>query len=164
MPFRSKSWTITEGVAHDPRCQVAPPRRINEIVKGVRGITADTALRLAAFFGTDAQSWINLQSDYELAVARDAMAEVLGRNQRFAPCMIELRPSAWHSNVGQEIHCADASIVPRSTASWSMNRPWLRSKGRRIRRHRSTGCLWTAVRCHLQPASLTEVAIRRYHP
>lgn len=43
-----------------------PPRRINEIVKGQRAITADTALRLAAFFGTDAESWINLQSDYDL--------------------------------------------------------------------------------------------------
>ncbi|MNV94976.1 helix-turn-helix protein [compost metagenome] len=62
-----------------------PPRRINEIVKGLRGITADTALRLAAFFGTDAQSWINLQSDYDLAIARDAMADVLGRIQRHAP-------------------------------------------------------------------------------
>lgn len=62
-----------------------PPRRINEIVKGLRGITADTALRLAAFFGTDAQSWLNLQSDYELAIARDAMADVLGRIQRHAP-------------------------------------------------------------------------------
>ena len=35
-----------------------PPRRINEIVKGLRGITVDTALRLGAFFGTDAQSWV----------------------------------------------------------------------------------------------------------
>ena len=40
------------------------PRRINEIVKGQRGITVDTALRLAAFFGTDAQSWVNLQTPY----------------------------------------------------------------------------------------------------
>lgn len=40
-----------------------PPRRINEIGQGVRGITADTALRLAAFFVTDAPSWLNLQSD-----------------------------------------------------------------------------------------------------
>lgn len=62
-----------------------PPRRINEIVKGMRGITADTALRLAAFFGTDAQSWLNLQSDYDLAQARDAMAEVLAGIQRFEP-------------------------------------------------------------------------------
>lgn len=62
-----------------------PPRRINEIVKGMRGITADTALRLAVFFGTDAQSWLNLQSDYDLAEARDAMADVLARIQRFKP-------------------------------------------------------------------------------
>jgi addiction module HigA family antidote len=62
-----------------------PPRRINEIVKGMRGITADTALRLAAFFGTDAQSWINLQSDYDLAAARDAMTEVLERIHRYEP-------------------------------------------------------------------------------
>ena len=47
-----------------------PPRRINEIVKGQRAITADTALRLAAFFGTDAESWINLQSDYDLRQAK----------------------------------------------------------------------------------------------
>jgi addiction module HigA family antidote len=62
-----------------------PPRRINEIVKGVRGITADTALRLAAFFGTDAQSWINLQSDYDLESARETMTEVLGRIRRHEP-------------------------------------------------------------------------------
>ena len=41
-----------------------PPRRINEIVHGKRAITADTALRLARFFGTDAQSWLNLQSHH----------------------------------------------------------------------------------------------------
>lgn len=60
-----------------------PPRRINEIAKGLRGITADTALRLAAFFGTDAQSWINLQSDYDIATARDVMEEVLARIKRY---------------------------------------------------------------------------------
>ena len=59
-----------------------PPRRINEIVKGQRGITADTALRLAAFFGTDAQSWLNLQTEYELRQTRSAMADVLSRIQR----------------------------------------------------------------------------------
>lgn len=62
-----------------------PSRRINEIVKGLRGITADTALRLAVFFGTDAQSWLNLQSDYDLAQAREAMADVLARIRRFEP-------------------------------------------------------------------------------
>lgn len=55
-----------------------PPRRINEIVKGMRGITVDTALRLSVFFGTDAQSWINLQTHYDTELARKAMAGVLG--------------------------------------------------------------------------------------
>ena len=47
-----------------------PARRINEIVHGKRGISADTALRLARYFGTSAELWINLQSAYELDVAR----------------------------------------------------------------------------------------------
>lgn len=45
-----------------------PPRRINEIVHGKRGITADTAVRLAKYFGTSAEFWMNLQSHYELRV------------------------------------------------------------------------------------------------
>jgi addiction module HigA family antidote len=60
-----------------------PQRRIGEIVAGKRSITADTALRLAAFFGTDAQSWLNLQGDFDTAKARDALADVLARIQRF---------------------------------------------------------------------------------
>jgi antitoxin HigA-1 len=48
------------------------PGRINEIVRGRRGITADTALRLATFFGTSAELWLNLQSNYDLKrVSRD---------------------------------------------------------------------------------------------
>lgn len=43
-----------------------PPRRINEIVHGKRGITADTALRLARYFGTTAEFWMGLQDEYEL--------------------------------------------------------------------------------------------------
>lgn len=62
-----------------------PPRRINEIVKGLRGISADTALRLAAFFGTDAQSWINLQSQYDVEMARQALAGVLAKIKRHEP-------------------------------------------------------------------------------
>jgi len=50
-----------------------PPRRINEIVKGLRGITADTALRLGRHFGTSAQFWLNLQAGYDLAVAQAAL-------------------------------------------------------------------------------------------
>lgn len=52
-----------------------PPRRINEIVHGKRGITADTALRLARYFGTSAEFWINLQSHYELDRAEDLVGE-----------------------------------------------------------------------------------------
>jgi addiction module HigA family antidote len=44
--------------------------RLNEIVRGRRGITADTALRLARYLGTSAEFWIGLQADYELRVAR----------------------------------------------------------------------------------------------
>ena len=54
-----------------------PPRRINEIVHGKRGISADTALRLARYFGTSDRFWLNLQSRYELEVERDRMADIL---------------------------------------------------------------------------------------
>lgn len=60
-----------------------PQRRIGEIVAGRRSITADTALRLAAFFGTDAQSWINLQSHYDTEMARAAMEETLSHIRRW---------------------------------------------------------------------------------
>ena len=53
------------------------PARINEIVRGRRGITADTALRLARYFDTDAQSWMNLQDRYDLAVAEPRLGEAL---------------------------------------------------------------------------------------
>jgi addiction module HigA family antidote len=56
-----------------------PPRRINEIVQGKRGVTADTALRLGKFFGMEAQFWMNLQSHYDLEVAKDALASKLER-------------------------------------------------------------------------------------
>ncbi|MBI3918731.1 MAG: HigA family addiction module antidote protein [Betaproteobacteria bacterium] len=50
-----------------------PPRRINEIVLGKRGITADTAIRLARHFGTSEQFWMGLQADYDLEEARRRM-------------------------------------------------------------------------------------------
>jgi antitoxin HigA-1 len=53
------------------------PARVNEIVRGKRGITADTALRLARFFGTDAQSWLNLQQQYDIGCAQDALGKTL---------------------------------------------------------------------------------------
>lgn len=54
-----------------------PPRRINKIVHGKRAVTPDTALRLARFFGTTGQFWLNLQSRYELELERDRLGERL---------------------------------------------------------------------------------------
>jgi len=54
-------------------------RRIGEIVSGKRAITADTALRLARYFGTDAQTWMNLQAHYDLAVAEEQLSDRLDR-------------------------------------------------------------------------------------
>lgn len=51
------------------------PRRINEIVNKKRAITADTALRLAKFFGNSAEFWMNLQNRFDLETARDALAK-----------------------------------------------------------------------------------------
>ena len=48
-----------------------PPRRINEIVKGTRSITANTALRLGRYFGTSERFWMNLQTHYDLELERD---------------------------------------------------------------------------------------------
>ena len=53
------------------------PARINGIVRCRRGITAETALRLACYFGTDAESWMNLQHRYELALAKRQACEAL---------------------------------------------------------------------------------------
>ena len=51
-----------------------PPARINEVVREERGVTPDTALRLARFFGGDAQSWMNLQTAYDLKIAEKEVA------------------------------------------------------------------------------------------
>jgi antitoxin HigA-1 len=61
-----------------------PPRRINEIVHGKRGISADTALRLSRFFGTTDRFWLNLQSRYDLEVERDRLADALDRIEPLA--------------------------------------------------------------------------------
>ncbi len=55
------------------------PARINDIVRERRGITADTALRLARYFGTDAQSWINLQAAYDLRLAELEAGKTIDR-------------------------------------------------------------------------------------
>jgi addiction module HigA family antidote len=56
-----------------------PANRIGGILKGQRGITGDTALRVARYFGTSAQMWMNLQPKYDLAVAEDALRQQIER-------------------------------------------------------------------------------------
>src|SRR6266478_1495182 len=56
-----------------------PARRINEIVRGLRSISADTALRLARYFGTSERFWLNLQARYDLEVEKDRLGDRLRR-------------------------------------------------------------------------------------
>jgi antitoxin HigA-1 len=62
-----------------------PPRRINEILKGKRAITADTALRLARYFAWPAEVWMNLQSHYEQQLAEEEIRPAL---DRIKPCAL----------------------------------------------------------------------------
>ncbi|MBU3602288.1 HigA family addiction module antitoxin [Polynucleobacter sp. AM-25C3] len=55
------------------------PARINDVARGSRGVTPDTALRLARYFGGDPQSWLNLQQAYDLKVAQKAVAKKIER-------------------------------------------------------------------------------------
>ena len=54
-----------------------PPRRINEIVHGMRAVTADTALRLSRYFGTSERFWLNLQTRYDLEIEKDRLGDRL---------------------------------------------------------------------------------------
>lgn len=76
-----EDWLIPLGISQYALAKSidVPPRRINEIVHGKRAITPDTALRLAAFFGTDAQSWLNLQSHYDAEMVREQIQDSLMR-------------------------------------------------------------------------------------
>jgi addiction module HigA family antidote len=56
-----------------------PARRINEIVQGARAVTADTALRLARYFGTSERFWLNLQARYDLEMEKDRLGGRLER-------------------------------------------------------------------------------------
>lgn len=56
-----------------------PPRRINEVVRGQRSITADTALRLARYFRTTERFWLNLQTRYDLELQKDRLGDRLDR-------------------------------------------------------------------------------------
>ena len=66
------------------RAAGVPPRRINEIVLGKRGISADTAVRLARVFGTSERFWLGLQVDYDLEQARAAIGRDIANIDRIA--------------------------------------------------------------------------------
>jgi addiction module HigA family antidote len=56
-----------------------PYSRLSEIIKGQRGVTADTALRLERYFGSEAQGWLNLQSAYDLRIAEASNGKTIAR-------------------------------------------------------------------------------------
>ena len=62
-----------------------PARRINEIVLGKRRISADTALRLARYFGNSAQFWLGLQMDYDLDITADQIGDIINKEVSTAP-------------------------------------------------------------------------------
>ena len=67
-----------------------PPNRVSQIISGKRAITGDTALRLGHWFGTDPQFWINLQAQYELAVAGKETGDVIKRLPTKASLPVQL--------------------------------------------------------------------------
>jgi addiction module HigA family antidote len=69
-PMRISQYRLAKDIS-------VPPRRINEIVHGERSITADTALRLARYFGTSERFWLNLQARYDLEVEKDRLGDRL---------------------------------------------------------------------------------------
>jgi addiction module HigA family antidote len=65
------------------------PARINEIVRGRRGISADTALRLARFFGTSHQFWLNLQANYDVQCVEDEAGPKIAKIAKIKPLEVE---------------------------------------------------------------------------
>ena len=72
-PFHISQYRLSKDIG-------VPPRRINEIVHGVRAITADTALRLGKYFKVSPLFWLNLQSHYNLEIEKDELSGVLEKN------------------------------------------------------------------------------------
>ena len=81
-----EEFLIPLGISQNAMARAAgvPPRRINEIVLGKRGITADTAVRLAAALGTSERFWLGLQADYDLEEAHLTLGDTIGQIERIA--------------------------------------------------------------------------------
>ena len=80
-----KEFLVPAGLSQNALARAigVPPRRINEIVQGHRAITADTAARLAAFFGVDAEGWLALQAHYDTEMVRERLSDVLSHIPRY---------------------------------------------------------------------------------
>ena len=94
-----KDWLEPLGISQYALAKAidVPRRRINEIVQGHRAITADTAARLGAFFGIDAEGWLALQAHYDTEMVRERLGDVLShipRYDRIAHAPIAARISA----------------------------------------------------------------------
>jgi addiction module HigA family antidote len=81
-----EEFLLPMGISQNALARAAgvPPRRVNEIVLGKRGISADTAVRLAAALGTSERFWLGLQADYDLEEARRALGDAVARITRIA--------------------------------------------------------------------------------
>lgn len=81
-----EEFLVPLGISQNALARAAgvPPRRINEIVLGKRGVSADTAVRLAAALGTSERFWLGLQADYDLEQAHRALGPALSRIERIA--------------------------------------------------------------------------------
>ncbi len=97
-----------------------PPRRINEIVLGKRAISADTALRLARYFGTSEQFWMGLQSDYDLEEARKQLGRKIDAIERVAARLF--LDQAGGSPAAGHLSCAAKKGNPKKAAL--MSRPF----------------------------------------
>lgn len=73
-PYNIKSFQLAKAIR-------VPPNRIFDILHEKRGITADTAMRFSRFFGTTPEFWMNLQTNYDISVAREQMQDTLARIQ-----------------------------------------------------------------------------------
>lgn len=80
-----KDWLEPLGISQYALAKAidVPRRRINEIVQGNRAITADTAARLGAFFGVDAEGWLALQAHYDTEIVRERLGDVLSNIPRY---------------------------------------------------------------------------------
>lgn len=72
IPLKMSQYRLSKNIG-------VPARRINEIVKGIRSITADTSLRLAKFFGMSEKFWLNLQTWYDLEIQKDKLGDRLDK-------------------------------------------------------------------------------------